>query len=97
MRAWFVLGFLGSAMVGSGVQASSEEAWAAFVAEVAEVCLALPDAPKGAAVEVSPFGSQSYGAALVTSISDGVLVRQVCIFDKARHTAELAAPFLTAP
>ena len=49
---------------------------------------------QGAAVEVSPFGSESYGAAIVTSITDGVLARQVCIFDKQSHKAELAAPFL---
>lgn len=74
--------------------ATSDEEWLAFAQEVAAACLALPDAPPNAAVEVSPFGSASYGAALVTSITNGVLERQVCIFDKTSRAAELATPFM---
>jgi hypothetical protein len=74
--------------------ATGEAEWDAFQAEVAAACLALPDAPQNAAVEVSPFGSATYGAALVTSITDGVIEQQVCIFDKATRTAELASPFM---
>ena len=93
VRGFVIWGLIGACFA-TAAQASSDEAWVAFRAEVAAVCLALPDAPKGAAVEVSPFGSESYGAAIVTSITDGVLARQVCIFDKVSHKAELAAPFL---
>jgi hypothetical protein len=82
---------------GAAAHASSGDAWAEFQAEVAKVCLALPDAPKGAAVQVSPFGSESYGAALITWVEAGVLQQQVCIFDKVAHTAELAAPFAATP
>jgi len=78
----------------TAAQASGDDAWEAFRSEVAATCLALQDAPKNAAVEVSPFGSESYGAAIVTSITDGIVTRQVCIFDKQSHKAELAAPFL---
>lgn len=74
--------------------AAGEAEWEAFRVEVAAACLALPDAPQNAAVEVSPFGSVTYGAALVTSITDGVMERQICIFDKASRAAELAAPFM---
>jgi hypothetical protein len=74
--------------------ATGDAEWDAFQAEVAAACLALPDVPENAAIEVSPFGSESYGAALVTSISFGVVEQQVCIFDKADRHAELATPFM---
>lgn len=74
--------------------ATGEEEWDLFQAEVAAACLALPDAPQNAAVEVSPFGSESYGAALVSAITAGVLEQQVCIFDKTTRAAELASPFM---
>ena len=74
--------------------ATGEAEWDLFRAEVAAACLALPDAPQNAAVTVSPFGSESYGAALVTSITAGVLEQQVCIFDKTTRAAELASPFI---
>jgi hypothetical protein len=74
--------------------ATSDAEWDAFQAEVAAACLALPDAPQNAAVQVSPFGSESYGAALVTSITDGVIAQQICIFDKTSRAAELASPLM---
>ena len=89
--------FLSLASFGLAAQASGDEAWSAFRVEVAKACLALPDAPKDAAVQVSPFGSESYGAALITWVTDGVLQQQVCIFKKADHSAELATPFGVAP
>lgn len=95
MNLRFILPLLSVAAFASASHASSDDAWEAFRIEVAKVCLALPDAPKNAAVEVSPFGSESYGAALLTSVTDGVLERQICIFKKSDHTAELA-PFSPA-
>lgn len=73
---------------------SSDEAWDAFRTAVAQSCRVLVEAPASAsvAVEVNPFGSESYGAALVTAGSD----RMVCIYDKAAGTAELTAPFADA-
>ena len=97
MMKHFIFSFLGIVTLGSSVQASSDDAWQAFRVEVATACLALPDAPKGAAVEVSPFGSESYGAALITWVEAGVVQRQMCIFRKSDHKAELAAPFQVAP
>ena len=81
-------------LLSTPVFATGDAAWEAFRAEVAAACLGLPDAPGNAAVQVSPFGSESFGAALVTSIVDGVMEQQVCIFDKASRAAELATPFL---
>ena len=75
-------------------QASSEEAWEAFRSDVDRSCRALVEAPASASVtvEVNPFGSDSYGAALVTVGPD----RMICIYDKAAGTAELTAPFADA-
>ena len=92
MNSRFILSFLGVIAAGTA-QASSDDAWVAFRIEVAKACLGLPDAPKNAAVQVSPFGSESYGAAVITWVEAGVLQSQVCVFRKSDHTAELAAPF----
>lgn len=81
------------ALLASPAFATGDTEWDAFQAEVAAACLALPDAPLNAAIEVSPFGSERYGAAVITSITAGVMEQQVCIFDKTSRAAELASPF----
>lgn len=75
--------------------ASSDAAWEEFRARVETACAALlPDEGGETAIEVNPFGSESYGAALlITSHADGSADRYVCIFDKQAGTAELTAPF----
>lgn len=78
--------------------ASSPEAWDEFRAEVDAACTALAQAEAGPdvipVIDVNPFGSASYGAALVTmplgDIGSDVMI---CIFDKSTKTAELTAPF----
>ena len=80
--------------------ASSEDAWAAFRADVRTACEALADVPEGATASyaVNPFGSESYGAALVTvTLRDGSADRMVCIYDKQAKTAEMTAPFGEMP
>lgn len=76
--------------------ASSDDAWEAFRAEVDGACRELIEAPDNAqvAVEVNPFGSESYGAALVRVIIDGAEDRMICIFDKQSKDAELTGAFL---
>lgn len=75
---------------------SSEDAWAEFRASVETECGRLVDAPPDARIEieVNPFGSARYGAALVTvTLPDGSADRMVCIYEKQAKTAELTAPF----
>lgn len=75
---------------------SSEEAWAEFRASVEAECGKLVEAPPDASteIEVNPFGSESYGAALVTvTLADGSADRMICVYDKQARTAELTAPF----
>ncbi len=74
--------------------ASSEGAWEAFRAEVDSACRALITAPSEPMVEVEPFGSASYGVALITlALPEGASERYACIFDKQSKAAELAGPF----
>lgn len=78
--------FAGAAM------ASSDEAWEEFRAEVKESCAALAD--DNAQIEVNPFGSESYGIAMITvDYDDDKQERMVCIFDKQSKEAEITGPF----
>ena len=73
--------------------ASSGDAWDQFRADVGAACLALVQGPGTAMVEVNPFGSDSYGVAVVTLSSGAGRDRMICVYDKASKTAELSAPF----
>jgi hypothetical protein len=73
--------------------ASSGDAWDRFRADVGAACLALVQGPGTATVEVNPFGSVSYGVAVVTLSSPAGTDRMICVYDKADKTAELSAPF----
>lgn len=75
------------------VLASSGDAWDQFRADVGAACLALVQGPGTATVEVNPFGSDSYGVAVVTLLSGSGRDRMICVYDKASKTAELSAPF----
>ncbi len=88
MRALLLLPFLAIP-----AQASGEAEWDAFRAEVEAACLALLDFPGEPMIEVNPFGSASYGAALVTMTLGDAQDRMLCIFDKTTKLAELTAPF----
>lgn len=78
----------------SPVLASTDEAWAEFQANVEKACTALAPAGDETAIEVNPFGSESYGAALLITTTEGDMAdRYVCIYDKKSGKAELSAPF----
>ncbi|MFD1882812.1 hypothetical protein [Paracoccus pacificus] len=74
--------------------ASSDDAWAAFQAEVDQACRDLVQDPGDIAIEVNPFGSENFGAAIVTlTPQEGDPDRMICIYDKKEKKAELTAPF----
>lgn len=90
----------------SAARASSDDAWTAFRANVTTACTA--QARKLYAnplVVVDPFGSESYGVALVyartplprNSTPDNSLTTVVCVYDKKTHKAELSGGFQTGP
>ena len=73
--------------------ASSEDAWAAFREKVHAACLSLVQDEGTVSIEVNPFGTESYGIALITVASASGEDRMACVFDKTAERAELSAPF----
>ncbi|MGN7291904.1 hypothetical protein [Rhizobium sp. SAFR-030] len=88
--------------LGSGAglaSASSDSAWADFAKEVEASCLkaaaAQIDKPKAV---VDPYGSESYGMALVSGPAKGAKVKAgtaditlICVFDKKTRRAEVGS------
>lgn len=93
MRASPVLALCLMPALAGAAHASSDDAWIAFRAEVASACMALVSGPGTVTIEVNPFGSERFGAALVSLTSEAGTDRMVCIYDKAGKVAELTAPF----
>ena len=86
------------ALMPAMASASSEDAWDEFREKVEMECLALLDVPESTSVsvEVNPFGSETYGAALVTVAHVDGTERMICIFHKQTGIAEITAPFTDA-
>lgn len=81
-------------------RSSSEDAWQEFRSTVETECRALAQTLDTWVTDISvnPFGSESYGAALVgIGHDDGNVDRVICIYDKQSKTAELTAPFPPDP
>ena len=74
--------------------ASSDDAWKQFVAEVQAKCLgATSDMIENGKVVVDPFGSQSYGLAIVSGKAKGAdaTIAQVCVYDKVSKNVEVGS------
>lgn len=84
------------ALLASPALASSEDAWVAFRADVLAKCRALVPQADRATIEVNPFGSEQFGAAIVTIPAADGAERLVCIYDKRTGLAELTTPFASA-
>jgi hypothetical protein len=75
--------------------AASPEAWEEFRIDVERACLALAvslDRPK---VIVNPFGTESYGVAMLIGDEKGGGETYACVYEKRTKRAELSAPFDT--
>ncbi|MDQ0422962.1 hypothetical protein J2045_004012 [Peteryoungia aggregata LMG 23059] len=76
----------------SSALASSGDAWEEFAKDVAAKCTVLAEGrieqPK---VVVDPFGTESYGVAILTGKAVGAdaIVSSVCVYDKKSQTAEI--------
>ena len=81
-------------VLGGTALASSPEEWDRFRQDVNAACSELlPQGPE-TVIEVNPFGSESYGAALIVQTEDQDFAqRYICIYDKQSGAAELTAPF----
>lgn len=76
--------------------ASSGDAWEEFRADVKSACAAIAPPGETILVEVNPFGSESYGAAIVYQLTGSGLDRYVCIYDKQAQKAEITLAFPSA-
>ena len=84
---------LTSASLASPALASSDEAWDKFREDVTTKCTTLAqgllEQPK---VVVDPFGTESYGVAILTGKAAGAdaTVSAICVYDKKSQTAEIS-------
>lgn len=71
--------------------AASTDAWAEFASEVEQSCLAATsDILSESAAIVDPYGSESYGLAIVSGeAAPGVRRSIICVFDKQTRTVEI--------
>lgn len=74
-----------------GAHASSGDAWEQFRADVSEKCIAAAPVLDKPVVVVDPFGSESFGLALVSGKPKGAenVVTQICVYDKQKKTVEI--------
>ena len=72
--------------------AASPDAWEAFREEVKAACLkAAKPLFETAAADIDPFGSESYGLALVHGKAKGAdtEIKAICVFDKKSKKVEI--------
>lgn len=72
---------------------SSPDAWQEFAEDVKQKCLeATKDTIVEAGVAVDPFGSESFGLAIVSGFAKGVdekiPVSRICVYDKQTQAVE---------
>lgn len=94
-KALLIAGFC-CAFFATQASASSDEAWGAFRDEVNKACRTLVGPPPKNAkvtVYVDPFGTESYGAALVTISTGKKKSQMICIYNKQSKKAELTGAF----
>ncbi|MBB1491814.1 MULTISPECIES: hypothetical protein [unclassified Paracoccus (in: a-proteobacteria)] len=80
-------------LLATSAHASTEEAWAEMRADVATKCRALLPEGAAATIEVNPFGSERFAAALVTLQAEERVERVICIYEKQTGVTELTTPF----
>lgn len=80
-------------LLSTSAHASTEEAWAEMRTDVAASCRALLSGEAAATIEVNPFGSERFAAALVTLQAEDRVERMICIYEKQTRAAELTTPF----
>lgn len=70
---------------------SSDEAWSAFAAEVEDACLvAAGSSISDASVVVDPFGSESYGLAIVSGrLANDRVASAICVLDKETREVQI--------
>jgi len=82
-----------AALTSAPVFAASSGAGAEFAAKVEQSCVSATSGMlTDAKAVVDPFGSESYGVAIVTgSVSDGKQAAIICVFDKQSEAVQAVA------
>jgi hypothetical protein len=78
--------------------ASSDDAWQEFTADVQVKCLAATEGMiENAKIVVDPFGSESYGLAIVSGKAKGAdaTISHICVYDKQAKTVEIGGEMTT--
>lgn len=78
------------------VQASSSDAWEEFQQNVEKACLnAAKSVLEVKSIQVDPYGSESYGFAVLVGIETGTSTERLvaCAYDKASEVAEISGLF----
>lgn len=79
-------------LLGGAACASSDDQWEAFRKDVAAKCLKAAEAQfETAAATVDPFGSTSYGLALIRGKAKGAdgEISAICVYDKKTKAVEI--------
>lgn len=94
--AIFACSFLTFMTSAQYIQASSADAWEEFQQNVEKACV---NASKGAlevkSIQVDPYGSESYGFAIIVGVETGTSTERLfaCAYNKTSETAEISAAF----
>ncbi|VDC22928.1 hypothetical protein [Pseudogemmobacter humi] len=79
------------------VLASSGDAWEEFQQDVERACLAAASGVLSeiTGIQVDPYGSETYGFAVVLGIETGTTSQRIvaCAYDKASQVAEVSGTF----
>ncbi|MEP9378493.1 hypothetical protein ABLE91_17390 [Aquabacter sp. CN5-332] len=94
MQKTFLAGLclLASLFMATAATASSDDSWGALRQAVETACLKAASANlTGATATVDPFGSESFGLALLRGKPKGAKqpVMMICVYDKKRQRVEL--------
>ncbi|MBP1859698.1 hypothetical protein [Rhizobium herbae] len=87
-----LLALFAAGLLPAGAFASSDDAWEAMRADVSAKCLEAAagsiETPQAA---VDPFGSESFGLAIVSGKPKGAdgRISQICVYNKQTKTIEL--------
>jgi len=97
-KIFLACSLLASTLGAQHVQASSADAWEEFQQEVKTACLAASQGLLNVmSVQVDPFGSESYGFAVLFGFEQGNPKQRllVCAYDKREQKAEVSTLFDT--
>lgn len=94
--AIFACSLLASLSTAPYAQASSGDAWAEFQQDVENACLAAAGGVmKVKSIQVDPYGSESYGFALLSGVENGATTERLmtCVYGKRSQVAEISSFF----